>query len=166
MKLKSLIAVIALFATQMIFAQAASDSELYVALKKADSVLFEECFNKCNVAALEKIIHPDLLFLHDKGGIRHRTEFFKAIKENICSGQNAKPIRKLVPGSLVVYPLENNGQLYGAIQMGIHEFYISEPGKALRHTSTAKFTHTWLLENGEWKLYNVLSYDHQEPKKI
>lgn len=137
------------------------DSELFQTIKKADSLMFEETFNKCNFTLLEKIVHKDLQFLHDKGGIQNRDQFFKAMRENICGRPNAKPIRKLVDGSMQVYPLRDNGKLYGAIQMGIHEFYIAEPGKNLRKTGIAKFTDTWILENGDWKLYHVLSYDHQ-----
>jgi len=60
--------------------------------------------------------------------------------------------------------LDNNGQTYGALQSGEHDFYIQEPDKALIKTSIAKFSHLWVLVNGEWKLKRVLSFDHQEPK--
>src|SRR5262249_421878 len=42
-------------------------------------------------------------------------------------------------------------------------FYAQEKGRPEYLTSTAKFTHVWLLENGKWKLSRALSYDHQEP---
>ena len=71
----------------------------------------------------------------------------------------------MVLGSLQVFPMKNNAVLYGAIQMGTHEFYIAEPGKPLRLTGVAKFIDTWLLENNEWKLRYVLSFDHQQPKE-
>ena len=68
----------------------------------------------------------------------------------------------MVENSLEVYPLEKNGVIYGAIQMGIHRFYALEKNKPEYITSTAKFTHVWLLENGNWKLGRALSYDHQK----
>lgn len=149
---------------QPIQAQVAESSELFEALAKKDSLLFDEGFNHCNIEATEDIISKDLEFYHDTGGIQDREEFFKAIKENICSSPDRKPIRKLVLGTLKVFPLEDNGHLYGAIQKGIHQFYIKEPDKDLYITSSAKFTHLWILEDGSWKLKNVLSYDHQVPQ--
>ncbi len=143
-------------------AQEKPDSDLFIALKKADSLIFDLGFNQCNFDVLEKTVHRDLEFLHDQGGIQNREEFFKAIRENICNPASvAKPVRKLTPGTLVVYPLKKDGEIYGAIQLGEHEFYLAEKSKPLRKTATAKFIHTWLLEDGQWKLYRVLSYDHQ-----
>ncbi|MEQ8523163.1 hypothetical protein [Gracilimonas sp.] len=59
--------------------------------------------------------------------------------------------------------MKDNGELYGAIQRGEHEFYILEPGKEMYKTGFARFTHLWLLEDGEWILKRVLSYDHKDP---
>ena len=59
--------------------------------------------------------------------------------------------------------MHNNGVLFGAIQSGIHDFYIREKGTADFHTSRAKFTHLYLLENGNWLLKEVLSFDHNNP---
>ena len=149
---------------QPIQAQIAESSELFKTLAKKDSLLFDEGFNHCNIEVTEGIISKDLEFYHDTGGIQDRKEFFKAIKENICSSPDRKPMRKLVLGTLKVFPLEDNGHLYGAIQKGIHQFYIKEPKKDLYLTSSAKFTHLWILEDSSWKLKTVLSYDHQVPQ--
>lgn len=158
-----LILLITTFCIQPIQAQVAESSELFKALAIKDSLLFDEGFNHCNIQVTEDIISKDLEFYHDTGGIQDREEFFKAVKENICSTPERKPIRKLVLGTLKVFPLEDNGHLYGAIQKGIHQFYIKEPGKDLYLTSSAKFTHLWILEESRWKLKTVLSYDHQAP---
>lgn len=146
-------------------AQESPDSHLFLELKKADSLLFNEGFNKCNLPVLQSLVHADLQFMHDQNGIQSKDEFFKGFQESICSKPNIKPIRKLTNGSLIVYPLMNEGRLYGAVQMGQHEFYIKEPNKELRFTVNGKFIHTWLLENGKWKLFRALSYDHQHPEK-
>jgi CubicO group peptidase (beta-lactamase class C family) len=161
---------IALFAltpllTQFTYGQESTTSPIFIELQKGDSLVFERGFNKCDFTTLQNIMHSDLQFLHDQNGTQNREDFFKVFKESICSNPDAKPIRKLVDGSLIVYPLKNEGKIYGAIQMGVHEFYIAEPNKELRFTANGKFIHTWLLENGQWKLYRVASYDHQQPKK-
>jgi hypothetical protein len=51
------------------------------------------------------------------------------------------------------------------IQNGVHSFYENIEGNPERFASMAKFTHLWILENGEWKLLRSLSYDHQTKKK-
>jgi hypothetical protein len=143
-----------------LFAQEAPTSALFRALQKGDSIVFDEGFNKCNLAALDKITAASLIFLHDQGGTQNKAEFMAAMQKNICGNPAQKPIRKLTPGSLVVYPLKKDGILYGAIQMGDHEFYIAEAGKPLRPTSTAKFITTWILTDGVWMLSICHSYHH------
>ncbi len=142
-------------------AQLAKTDSLFLALKKQDSIFFERSFNLCDLDYLNKTTHPELVFFHDQGGMQHKVEFLAAVKNNICGNPGQKPIRKPVPESLEVFPLYSNGNLYGVIQTGIHDFYIRENGKADRHTSRAKFTHVWLLDNGKWLLREVLSYDHK-----
>ena len=94
-------------------------------------------------------------------GLQNRAQFFDAVQNNICHKRNGKPIRTLVPGSTQIFELRNNGELYGAIQTGIHHFYIREKDKKDLWTSTARFTHLWIFEKDSWKLTEVLSYDHQ-----
>ena len=148
-----------------ISAQIPKDSELFLQLKKTDSIFFEETFNLCNLEILETYIPLDFEFYHDINGTQNREQFITAFSESICSNPDKKPIRKVVEGSLEVFPLKNNGELYGAIQKGIHLFYIKEPNKEMYLTNIAKFTSLWNLENGTWKLSRVLSYDHKEPNK-
>jgi hypothetical protein len=142
-------------------AQLAKTDSLFLVLKKQDSLFFERSFNLCDLDYLEKAVHPEMVFFHDQGGIQHKTEFLAAVKNNICGNPDQKPIRKADPLSLEVFPLFQDGRLYGVIQTGIHDFYIRETGKPDRHTSRAKFTHVWLLDNGRWLLREVLSYDHK-----
>lgn len=142
-------------------AQVAKNSPLFIELKKVDSVFFERGFNQCDIPFLEKAIADDLRFYHDKGGFQNRQQFFENTKNNLCSDMEHKPIRKVVENSLEVFPLYNNETLYGAIQQGVHRFYIREKGKEDQLTGIAKFTSVWVLEQGTWKLSEVLSYDHK-----
>lgn len=147
----------------VVLAQTDQQSPLFLELKQQDSLFFERSFNQCDIAYLESRMARDLKFYHDQSGFQDRTKFFENIKQYICAPSTKKPIRKVDASSLKVFPLYNNGKLYGAIQMGVHHFYIREQGKSDVHTSTAKFTHVWLIEDGIWKLSEVLSYDHREP---
>lgn len=139
--------------------QESRKSELYRTLKTRDSLVFEIGFNQCNLAPYDSLISEDLEFYHDKGGPSYgKASFIATTKKNICNG-NFKPKRELVDSSLKVFPMYNNGVLYGAIQEGVHLFYIKEVN-GWRHTATAAFTHLWIIEQGRWQLKRVLSYDH------
>ena len=144
-------------------AQVNKDSDLYRALKNQDSTFFERGFNQCDLVYLKNHISDDLKFYHDQGGFQDRIAFFENVQKYICSDVEKKPIRKVDTNSLEVFPLHDNGKLYGAIQTGIHHFYIKENGKEDIWTSTARFTHVWILDKDIWKLSEVLSYDHQQP---
>ncbi|GGY61027.1 hypothetical protein GCM10011613_00460 [Cellvibrio zantedeschiae] len=144
----------------------AKKSSLFQTMREQDRNFFEQAFNQCNLEYLEKAIAKDFRMYHDKGGPQDRAQFLHNVKQNICANPNKKPIRKLEENSLQLFPLYNDNQLYGAIQTGIHHFYIRESNKSDVHTGTANFTHIYLLENGQWILKEALSYDHTAARKI
>jgi len=161
-----LVVLITLFVPfQKMFSQVEASSELFRSLKKMDSLIFDEGFNKCQIESMERHLHTDFEFYHDENGVQDKALFLKGFRESICSSPDRKPIRKLVEGSLTVFRLKNNGETYGAIQKGEHLFYIKEANKDMYLTNIAKFTSLWLIENGAWKLKRALSYDHHEPSK-
>jgi hypothetical protein len=137
--------------------------KLFDELKSRDSLIFNLGFNNCDTAQLRILISDDLEFYHDQNGLLESKEIFIQSIPNLCK-MDYKPTRVLVDGSLQVFPLSANGELYGAIQTGVHEFYGEEKDKPRYLTSTAKFTHVWIIEGGEWKLKRILSYDHVIPK--
>lgn len=146
----------------MVSGQVEINSELYKTLKTNDSLLFDVGFNTCELGAFENLLAEDLEFYHDKGGIMEsKKAFVESFKNGICGSPNFKSRRELVAGSLEVYPLFNNGILYGALQQGVHRFFESVNGQPESQGSTAKFTHLWLKEESGWLLKRVLSYDHQ-----
>ena len=145
-----------------ITAQVEVNSELYKTLKTNDSLLFDVGFNTCELSAFENLLAEDLEFYHDKGGlIPSKQVFIEGFKNGICKSPDFKSRRELVTGSLEVYPLYDNGILYGALQKGVHRFFESVKGQPESQGSTAKFTHLWLKEESKWILKRVLSYDHQ-----
>lgn len=140
----------------------ATGNEIYAILKTQDSMLFNAVFETYDTNAINALISDDFEFYHDQGGIMDTKAGFVLSISNIHQ-LSYKPTRKLREGSLQVYPLYDNGLLYGAIQSGEHEFYAIEGDKPPYLTSTAKFTHLWILEDVEWRLKRVLSYDHKTP---
>lgn len=163
--IKPFFAILTLFVLAInLNAQVAKDSELFKTLKTKDELLFNIGFNKCDISQFENLVSDSFEFYHDQGGITpSKTAFISSIRDGLCK-LNYTPRRELMEDSLEVYPLKNKDVLYGAIQMGIHRFYANEKDKPEYLTSTAKFTHIWKLENSEWKLSRVLSYDHQTPQ--
>lgn len=141
-------------------AQIDKNSSLFIELKKQDSLFFERGFNNCDIAYLEKSVDDNLKFYHDNGGFQDKKLFLERTKQNICGNPNQKPIRKVVENSLEVFPLYNNGELYGAIQTGEHRFYIREKDKQDILGGQAKFTSVWTKKDGNWIMSDVLSYDH------
>jgi hypothetical protein len=163
---KLIIALLAFFFCKTSNAQMEPSSELYRSVQDLDSILFINGFNNCMLQEMDPYIAKDLEFYHDQSGIStSKEEFFEAINQNICSNWDKKPIRKLVKGSMEVFPLYNNGVIYGAIQNGVHQFYIKESDKEPYLTSTAKFTHVFTMQDNLWQLKRVLSYDHNSPEQ-
>lgn len=145
------------------FSQEEKNSKLYKAIMSRDSLLFNIGFNTCDVSQFENLLSNNFEFYHDKDSIQDRTLFLKNIRKGLCSSTKTyKARRDLVPGSTEIYPLSKNGVLYGALQIGIHQFFESTPEGKDKFGSTARFTHVWILENGIWKLRRSFSYDHQE----
>ncbi len=162
--MQKIIIFIFLFLTSVLSAQVEQNSELYQTLSKKDSLLFDATFgNNCDLEQLADLLSKDFEFYHDQSGMTPSKEVFIAsVREGLCK-LDYKARRELVKGSLEVYPLHNNGKLYGAIQKGEHRFYAKYEGREERLTSIAKFTHVWLLEEKTWRLSKGLSYDHQSP---
>jgi hypothetical protein len=144
-----------------LFAQVNTSSDLFRTLKMKDSLLFNVGFNMRDISRFDSLISENFEFYHDEAGITSsKPAFLASIKDGLFK-LPYKARRALDKNSLRVYPLKKNGVLYGAIQMGTHRFYAKEPHKSEYQTSTAKFTHIWLLEGGSWKLSRAYSYDHE-----
>jgi len=141
--------------------QAQTDATLQQELDALDAALFEPLFNRCELDGMDELLHPQLEFLHDQAGRQDRADFERATRQNLCSGQGDKPLRRLLPGTLESHPLYANGELYGAVQSGRHAFFLRGPDGRERPTSQARFVHTWLRVDGRWRLYRVLSFDHR-----
>ena len=102
----------------------------------------------------ENLMSDDLEFYHDKSGITNSiSEFINVMETGICNPSNTfKARRELIKGSLEVYPLYNNGVLYGAVQTGEHRFFeknMNQPEKPEKAGSTAKFIHLWILGDNQ-----------------
>lgn len=157
-----LISVLSLGVINPLNAQVSEDSDLFKALKTNDSLLFNAGFNTCDLTQFKNLTTEDLEFYHDKNGIINSNEEFVNVMANgICKKDNPyKARRELIEGSLQVFPLYDEGTLYGAIQNGEHKFYERFEGKE-KAGSIAKFSSLWIYENNQWKIKRIYSFDHQ-----
>lgn len=151
-----------LLASGIVSAQVNQSSDLFKTLKAKDSILFKIGFNKCEVDKSAELLYDDLEFYHDKSGITNsKAEFVAAMQKGPCNADNKEKVyRFLVEESLEVYPMYNNGELYGALQNGKHFFSTDENMTYEKSDNYALFSHLWIIDGGEWKLKRVLSYSH------
>lgn len=137
-----------------------TDQELTAFITKQDS-LFWDAYNRCDTTAMVSFFYEDVEFYHDKGGATIGLPSLAAtFSKNLCSNSNWHLKREPVAGSYKVFSLKKDQVIYGAVLHGDHVFYIVEAGKGPKLDGQAKFTHLWLKRDGQWKMKNVLSYDH------
>lgn len=140
------------------------EQKLQTTILEKDS-LFWLAYNTCDTVGFSSFFANDVEFYHDKGGLTKGAAALTAsFKKNLC-GDGFRLKREAIPGTVKVYPLANANVVYGAVISGEHVFYIVENGKA-RLDGQARFTHTWILKDNQWKMFRVLSYDHGPAKYI
>ncbi|MBD3582504.1 nuclear transport factor 2 family protein [Flavobacterium selenitireducens] len=122
---------------------------------------FWTAYNNCDIDGMHRFIADDVEFYHDKGGLQKGWQTFEETsRKNLCSRTGWRLRREPIENSIQFYPMASNGKIYGAILSGDHKFYVTENGQPEFASGVAKFTHLWLLENGNWKMTRILSYDH------
>lgn len=124
--------------------------------------LFWKGYNTCDTSLCSKYLASDVAFYHDKGGpTLGKENLLASIQNNLCSNSTSYKLRReAIKETVRVFPLQKGGVLYGAVLSGGHFFYLSQNGQPEHLDGRARFTHLWLLQNGEWKMTNILSYDH------
>lgn len=137
-----------------------SNAALKDIVMQLDAAVFEDGYNGCDIDSLATVVADDLEFYHDQGGAQYGKQVFLDSMQNGICDLDYKARRELVEGSMEIFPLHNQGELYGLIQHGEHRFHAKYPGGVEYPSGIAKFTMLWLLEDGEWQLARVLSFDH------
>jgi hypothetical protein len=156
--------IISLFAFSILLFQANAQTTIDVndvsssmkAILHYDSV-FWEAYNKCDVDKMATFFTADTEFYHDKGGLTlTRDKFIESVRKGLCGNPNWRLRRKAVEGTVNVFPLKDVGGLIS----GEHVFYINEKGKEEFLDGYGKFLQVWKIENNQWKMSRILSYDH------
>jgi len=132
-------------------------------IRESDS-LFWIAYNQCDIEGMHAYIAEDVEFYHDKGGIQKGWKILaQTTRNNLCSRTGWRLRREETKGTTKMFPMESDGKIYGAILSGEHQFFVTEDGKPEYASGSAKFTHLWLVENENWKMSRILSYDHGAP---
>ena len=130
---------------------APTSTALFNKIARLDSVLFD-AFNNQRMDIFKPMFANDLEWFQDNEGLVAYETVFTNFENSFK--KEFKLSRKLVPGSLEVYPLKN----YGAMEIGLHQFRHIENGK--EEVGTFKFLMIWKQENDIWKISRVVSYNH------
>jgi Domain of unknown function (DUF4440) len=130
-------------------------ASLYTTIAQLDSAMFY-AFNNRNISVLQNFLSDDLEFYHDFGGVTNYIQNIEAFKKTFASDRKLR--RVLVRGSMEVNQIKD----FGAVQTGVHRFYVTEKGQKEKFSSEAKFVNLWQNRNGEWKITRIISYGHQE----
>lgn len=129
----------------------AKSGDLYNQIAHEDSLLFV-AFNSRDLSGMGTFFDPGLELFQDNQGLRNYDQVMTAFGQ--IFKQNFVLTRKLVPGSMEVYPIKD----YGAIQTGQHTFTHMENGKEI--VGVFKFLHIWQKKDGVWKITRIVTYDH------
>ena len=127
--------------------------ELYDTVKQLDSLLYN-AYNSRDLQTFMAYFASNVEFYHDLTGLTDYQNNLALFKGNFTKPTIMR--RVLKPNSLAVYPIEN----FGAIEIGTHRFFQTDPGQPERLVSEPKFIHIWQNTNGKWQLVRIVSYDH------
>ena len=123
--------------------------------------LFWKAYNECDTSNYDRFFTDDVKFYHDKGGITDgKIALIASIRNNVCGNKNQRIRREAVDGTVEVYPMRKGNIIYGTIISGEHYFYVTETGKPEKREGLARFSQLWILNQSEWKMAVILSYDH------
>ena len=145
---------------------AQTDGEVIATILHLDSA-FWNAYNNCDTGAFKNFVADDVEFYHDKGGITLGAKaLIESLNKNICGNTNQRIRREAVAGTVKVYPMHDGNKIYGAIISGEHLFYLTANGKPEYLDGQANFNQLWLMQNGNWKMKQILSYNHHAPGYI
>jgi len=130
---------------------APASQELYDQIKRMDAAL-TDAFDAHDIDKLKALFTEDLEFYQDNEGLARYEQTMRDFESLFAQGNKMQ--RKLVEGSLEVYPIKD----YGAIEVGAHRFCHIENGKD--ECGTFRFVHLWRRGEGAWKISRVVSYAH------
>ncbi|WP_298738785.1 nuclear transport factor 2 family protein [uncultured Chitinophaga sp.] len=150
---KRIILIVTIIFTTLVKSYGQSQDELYQEIYRQDSIFFS-AFNRCDTVTYRGYLTADFEFYHDLGGLHYLDEEMQSMRE-MCT-RNSHIRRELVKPSLEIHKLGDNG----ALEIGVHRFYHTNPGQEEHISGTYKFVQVWQRKGKAWQLSRVISYDH------
>lgn len=135
-------------------------TELYKAIALVDSLMISVAQRDCDLEAYASFLSDDFEYFHDKAGYTPSKEAEMKDMNIFCGKEqrSRQPLRRQrTEGTLKVFPMDN----YGALEFCDHVFYLQINDGTEKLVGSGKMTAIWKLENDEWKVTRVISYDHQ-----
>lgn len=132
-------------------ALASKSPSLQETILQMDKTLFD-AFNQRDLDTTKAILHPDLEFYHDTGGLDDYDGTIANLTQLFANAGDLN--RELLTETTEVYPIKG----VGAVQTGQHRFCHTADGKP--DCNVFKFVHIWKHEDERWKVLRVVSYAH------
>ena len=130
---------------------AQTSGPLFDEIAKLDSAQFA-AFNNRNLDQLMSYFDHSLEFYQDNIGVRNWDQVHQAF-DGVFK-MSYVLTRKLVPGSMEVYPIKD----FGAIETAKHTFSHIENGQL--QVGTFTYMQIWQNKDGVWKVIREISYGH------
>ena len=138
---------------------APTQQQLSAKIAALDQELFE-AFNACNLEKVASFFAEDIEFYHEKEGLlTTRTSVIDVMKQNLCSENSNRLRRELIKTTFEVRPIN----MYGAVEIGEHRFYLTQKGQKEKLDGIGKFVHIWQNKDGAWRISRVISYGFRPP---
>ena len=131
--------------------EAQTSGPLFNEISSQDSLEFE-AFNTRNLDKLMNYFDSSLELYQDNTGVRNFDQTKEAFGRLFKMSYTLN--RKLVPGTMEVYPIKD----FGAIETGQHVFSHMENGKL--QAFTYKFMQIWQKKDGVWRVTREITYGH------
>jgi ketosteroid isomerase-like protein len=131
------------------------NTQIFKEIFTLDSVFFQ-AFNNCDTITYRTFLTEDLEFFHDLGGIHYLPTEMQSMREMCAMNNHIR--RELLKGTLEVYKLGD----FGAVEIGVHRIYHTNPGQTEHISGEYKFIHVWEKKNDVWKVKRIISYGHDK----
>jgi hypothetical protein len=131
--------------------KAQTSGPLFDEIAHLDSLQFA-AFNARNLGQLMNYFDSSLELYQDNVGVRNYDQTNQAFGGLFKMSYTLT--RKLVPGSMEVYPIKD----WGAIETGQHTFSHVENGQL--QTGLFKFMQIWQKKDGVWRVTREITYGH------
>ncbi len=141
--------------------EAPTPPALEQAIAARSAILFDAIFVDCDPDAVAATIAADFEFHHDRWGTiaDSRNVFVDHLRDQCrrrASGEESGSRRELAAGTQRVFPIGEDG----ALETGVHRFYVPAANGGETLTGIARYTHLWRRENDAWVVARILSYEH------